>query len=323
MTCRDHCKPLLRLVALSALIAPAAAQTPEQEREVGWTNSTELGIVATRGNSATNTLGLKDTLRRRWTTSRFQLKVQGTVQGSADDRQQVVDPGFTWEPGADPPTDVTATLVDPAVERDNEIYLVEGRYDRDIRNNLTWNAGASWDRNVDAGILNRYMVFGGLGNVWWDREDLHFYTTYGLSWTDREEETPDPEKDERFPGFRFTWDYLNQWGKVTTYENDWTVNVNLEDAGDFSFDMVNSVTVSMAKHLALSVSLQWLYNNEPALEDVDVIAYVEVVDPDGMPGSGDEYFRTAEGGAELNLGEVQVRKKKLDSVFTTSLVISF
>jgi hypothetical protein len=316
-------RSVLTACAGLAMAGAVLAQDAETEAKKKWSNETELGIVATRGNSTTQTLGLKDTLRRFWNKARFQLKLQGTLQQSGDDRERVVDPGFTWEPGAPPPADVTTTLVTPPVETDNEIYLIEGRYDRDIRKNLTWNAGASWDRNVDAGIINRYIVFGGVGNVWWDREDLHFYTTYGLSWTDRQEEDPDPEKDDRFPGFRFTWDYLNQWGKVTTYENDWTVNVNLKDAADYSFDMVNKLTVSMAKHLSLSVSLQWLYNNEPALEDVDLIAYVEVVDPDGVPGSGDEFIRTTDGGAELNLGEVQERKDSLDTIFMTSLVISF
>jgi len=41
------------------------------------------------------------------------------------------------------------------------------------------------------------------------------------------------------------------------------------------------------------VRLQWLYEKEPALEsDLDVIAFVEVINPDGIPGSGDERFRT-------------------------------
>jgi hypothetical protein len=81
----------------------------------------------------------------------------------------------------------------------------------------------------------------------------------------------------------------------------------------------------MSKRVALKVSLQWLYSHEPALEDVDVVARIEIVDPDGIPGNGDEFFRTVtEGGAEIEFDdEAQIRKEELDQVFRTSLVITF
>jgi hypothetical protein len=53
----------------------------------------------------------------------------------------------------------------------------------------------------------------------------------------------------------------------------------------------------MVGHVSLKVSIQWLYENEPALEsDLDVVAFVEVINPDGIPGSGDERFRTLSSG---------------------------
>ena len=51
---------------------------------------------------------------------------------------------------------------------------------------------------------------------------------------------------------------------------------------------------SLSKHLSLSITLQSLFNSEPALDDVDVLARIEIVDPDGTPGTGDEFFRTVE-----------------------------
>jgi hypothetical protein len=73
------------------------------------------------------------------------------------------------------------------------------------------------------------------------------------------------------------------------------------------------------------VSLQWLYENEPALEsDLDVIAFVEVLNPDGIAGSGDERFRTVgSGGTQLVLGSAEARKDRLDTVIRTALVIKF
>ena len=91
--------------------------------------------------------------------------------------------------------------------------------------------------------------------------------------------------------------------------------------------MVTSLGVAMNEKLAIKISLQWLYNNEPALEDVDIIAFVKLVDPDGIPGSGDEFFETVDEGdpdaLAIELGEDRVRRKKLDTVFRTSLSITF
>ena len=62
-----------------------------------------------------------------------------------------------------------------------------------------------------------------------------------------------------------------------------------------------------------------------ALEsDLDVIAFIEEIDPDGISGSGDERFRTlSSGGSKLVLGSADALKDKLDTIFRTALVIKF
>jgi hypothetical protein len=77
--------------------------------------------------------------------------------------------------------------------------------------------------------------------------------------------------------------------------------------------------------LSLKASIQWLFENEPALDTgLDVVAFADVVNPDGIPGSGDEFFRTrSSGGNKIVLGTGDARKDKLDTIFRTALVISF
>ena len=77
--------------------------------------------------------------------------------------------------------------------------------------------------------------------------------------------------------------------------------------------------------MSLKVSFQWLFANEPAVEsDLDVIAYVEVINPDGVPGTGDERYCTAtSGGTTLVLGSADARKNELDTIIRTALVIKF
>lgn len=280
-------------LAFSLSTSLAAQEEDEEEKKLGWSNVTDLSLVVTEGNSSTETFGFKNRLQRNWERSRGLLRLEAVRSNTADDQYALVE-------DLDNPDDFI--IVTPSKTLDVEKYLVLGRYDHDISERFFWNVGASWDRNLDAGILNRYTGWAGVGNIWWDRDDLAFSTDYGVSYTDREEEVPDPEKDDSFAGIRFGWDYLNAWGKLTTFTNEWNVNSNISQFSDWSSDMTSAITVSMSEKIALRVSLQWLFNNKPALEEIDVIFI-------------------APGGEEATIGTTTVRKEKLDTIFATSLVI--
>lgn len=309
------------LLACSATFVQA--QEAEDETRLGWTNETELSLVLTGGNSTARTFGFGNTLRHVWDVARLQIRLNGIRTETSGERFLRTNSGVKFPVGGFPETENT-TLVRPTPEPDVENYLVSGRYDRDISKRLFWNAGGSWDRNSDAGLLNRYVVFGGLGNIWSDSETVRFSTTYAFSYTDREEATRNPEKADRFGGARLGWDYINRFGGGTVYENDFTTNINMTNTSDYSLNMVNALGVSMSNHLSLRISLQLLFENEPALEDVDIIARAELVDPDGIPGTGDEFFETVtSGGSRSIVGRGRIHKDRLDSIFRTALVISF
>ena len=301
----------------------AQSQTPQQE-PLGWSNTTDLSLVLTAGNSSSSTLGFSNKLRHVWSDARSEFEVTTVRAHTSDDRFFLVNPGLEFPVGAAPSNPAT-TLVTPDPTLDVANYLVRGAYEKDISPRLFWNTGASWYRNDDAGILNRYIAYAGVGNKWVDNPRRRFATSYGISYTDREEEQPNPEKDRRFAGARLGWDYTERINTGTTFDSDFATNINFADASDYSIDTVNALAVAMTSHLLLKVSLQFLFENEPALEsDLDVVAFVEVVNPDGLPGSGDERFRTlSSGGTKLVLGSADARKGKLDTVFQTALVIKF
>lgn len=302
----------------------AAEEKGEEEKPKSpWTNSTELSLVVTRGNAIAQTVGFKETLEYKAKKGNTRFKLDTLRADTSDDPYLLVEPGIVFEPG-EVPTGFSTIAVYPGTEPDVERYFIEGRYEGNLPKKATWNAGASWDRNEDAGILSRYIGFGGLGHTWRDRDDLTFRTSYGLSYTDRHEDIEDPEREERFLGVRLTSDYKDKWGASTTYDNDFTFNISVKDYQDFNIDWTQGVSVSMGKHLSLKVSLQFLYAGEPALEEVDVIARVILVDPDGIPGNGDEFFETVEtGGIEITTGQDTLRKEPLDTTVRTSLQITF
>ena len=301
-----------------------AQDKPKEPPKVGWFNSADLSLVVTAGNSAAQTWGVTDELKHVWKNARFELEGKVVRSDTSDDRFFMVGPGLEFPVGgapANPPT----SLVKPDPTLDVGTYLISTSYERNITPAFFWSTGGSWDRNDDAGILNRYIMHAGVGNKWVDTEQRRFATSYGISFTDREEEEPDPEKDRRFAGARLGWEYMEKFNATTTLDHKFATNANLSDPADYSINTTVALTVSVVSHVSLKVSLQWLYENEPALEsDLDVIAFVELVNPDAVPGSGDEIFRTvSSGGSKLVLGSADARKDKLDTVFRTALVIKF
>ena len=330
---RDYCRTgrparitalLGAAVCCSWLAAPAGAQEEaDAEPAPGWTNETELSLVLTGGNSAARTFGFGNTLQYAGESSRLQLRVNGLRSRTAVDRLLLVAPGVRF-PLTGAPDDPEVTLVRPGSEPEAEHYALTGRYDTEISERFFWNAGGSWDRNREAGILSRYSAFGGLGNTWSDSKALRLATTYAASFTNRREETEDPGKDARFGGARLGLDYRSRINDTVVHDGILAANVNLGSASDYSLNATTALSVSLSRHLALRIGLQLLYENDPAQEDVAVIARAAVVDPDGMPGSGDELFETVPaGGTTIALGERQIRRDRLDTIFRTALVIGF
>ncbi len=291
--------------------------------DLGWSNATELSVVRTAGNAETQTFGFKNTLRRNWNGARARLRFDGIRARAAGDRFLVVEPGLRFRPGEQPDGfEIAGARAAPPP--DVEQYFVEGRFESSISERFFWNVGTSWDRNHDAGIRNRHVAFGGVGNTWADTEDLSFSTGYGISYTSRDETEQEAGKDHRFGGFRLDGDYHHRLGGSLELDTDLALNVNLRSVSDHSLNVTNALGVAMNEHLSLRVSLQHLFENRPALEEAPIVARVTLLDPDGTPGSGDELFETvADGGVVLDFGTGRVRKAGLDAIFRTALVISF
>ena len=123
-------------------------------------------------------LGFQRQLRHVWKDARFELEGNVVRSNTSDDRYFMVGPGLEFPVGgapANPPT----SLIKPDPTPDVANYLISGSYERNITPAFFWNAGGSWDRNDDAGILNRYIAHAGVGNKWVDTARRRFTTSYG------------------------------------------------------------------------------------------------------------------------------------------------
>ncbi len=293
MSCHGHQGAVAAFAAFILMLGGAAPAAAEEEKKLGWSDVADFSLVATSGNSETETLGFKNKLLRRWQNAAFELNAGGIrAESTTRDSFVVRDSGDT----SSGPLEKT--------QKTAENYYLNGKYGRTLTERLFWFVGAGWDRNEFAGIKNRYSGSGGVGNIWVDKEKVRWRTDYSLTYTDQEDVVTNPNVDETFAGLRVSSTYKNQFGKTTTYGNDTILDENLDETEDFRADMINWVTVTMSERLALKVSLQWLYDNMPSFEEFDVF-----IIPNEPPGSPD-------GTATRELDE-------LDTIFTTSLVVNF
>ena len=283
--------------AAAALVAAALASAPALAEEVktGWFDKAEVSLVATAGNTRTNTFGFRNTLKRVWEKSMFTIDLGGMqARNETVDRYAVGD----------------ETNYDINEIRDNQLvaqnYYLSGRWDQKISDRFFWYAGAGWDRNRFAGIENRYTIAGGVGNIWVDSDKVKFRTDYAVTGTNESPVVPNPGFPESFVGLRFSWAYLHKFGANTTYTDKLILDENLNETSDYRADWTNSLSVSMTSHLALKVSLQWLYRHMPALQAVDVYDT-----PPPPYGDG------------TKVGTVYQPLEKLDNIFNISLVANF
>lgn len=287
--------PARALIAVALTLTasgPLFAQEAEEEpRQLGWSDAAELTLVSTGGNAETQTFGFKNTLIYRWQEGELTIAAGGLrSESTVVSRTAVETPDGGLDFREDSETSLTA-----------EQFYLRGRYDRPISERLFWFAGAGWERNEFAGIRNRYSLVGGIGQIWFETETARFRTDYGLTYTDQEDLIVDPLLDDAFLGLRLSWDYWRQLTASTTVGSVLILDENLDETSDYRADFLNWVAVAMSERLALRVSLEFLFDNEPALVEVPIVS------ADGLPTG-------ATAAAELD---------DLDHILSVALVVSF
>ena len=277
--------PGVALVLVGLLASfPALAQ---DEPELGWSDKAELSFVGIDGNSESTTLGFKNELKRDWENATLVFSASALRSESTSFQRFAIGTPDDFQLVERSSSELTA-----------EKYSLGLRYDRDLSERTYWFAGAEWTRNEFAGYDSRTVATAGVGNTWWEGDDGHFKTDYGLTYTTQDDLIANPQVEDSFLGVRFGWDYARPFGNAE-YTNVLVLDGNVDESEDVRADMTNAIAVSMTDRLALKVSLQWLYDNLPAL------TRVALLDQDEQP-----------------TGESVVRElAALDQVLTVALVV--
>lgn len=276
---------------LTIALVPGSAGAQEEVEAVEepqvWSGSADFSLVRTSGNAEAETLGLRTLWAREGQASTVTLEAAGLRAESTT----------TERFGVGTPDDFREVEISNS-EVTAQNYMARARYDRLVSERLFWFLGVGWDRNTFAGIDARYVGSVGAGHHWFKSDTGHFTTTYGLTYTSREEVIGTTDS---FAGVRLGYDYGRQFTPTTLFGSVLIADTNFDEASDYRADFTNWVAVTMTERLALKVSVQVLYANLPAL------AALTLFDEAGEP-TGETAF------APLD---------ELDLLATVALVVNF
>lgn len=255
-----------------------------------WYHSTELSFVRTGGNTESSTLGVAATVTRSWDRTEVKIEASGIRTRSTRYRQVAVGTETTYRIQENAESDISA-----------ENYRGQVRVDRRFSQRTSVFAQSGWTRNTFSGIRHRLVNVLGVSARWAASDRHRLRMGCGFTHTVQQDVVPDPKADGRFLGLRLSSEY---WRKVTA-NTEWSSNLvmdaNGDDPSDLRADWTNAVSVAMNQHLGLKTSFRTTFDNQPALARVPLMA-------------------TAGG---ERVGDVLVRRKELDRVFTVALVVSF
>ncbi len=259
----------------------------KDEKAANWSNVAGASFVLTSGNALTSSMALDNQTTYTLDNSELQVSLGALRTRTAAERFAVGT------------QDNFEAINDPKRVLDNERYYVLGKYQRNISENFFWMTGAGWDRDMNAGIHDREVLFLGVGNTWTNTEETKLKTEYAVTFTRRIDALPDPLRNEKFSEIRLALDYFQLVRGNNQFEIDFVYFLNVNQVNDFRFDSTNLFTSKFSSMFALRVSLQFLFQNLPALEQLDLFNLQRV-----------------------SLGTAVVRKRKLDSIFKFSFVIT-
>lgn len=282
--------------ALGAQAPPAPAPTPAPAPapKRPWSDKASLSFVSVGGNAESQSFGFANEYKYAWSNASFAFNAGGVRVNTT-----------TFNRSASGPDMNTVTLVQTETKATTaESYYANLRYDHDITERLHWFGSAAWDRNVPSGIDSRAIGTAGL-SYWWAKSDrTKFRTDLGLGYSKITPVLMTPGFQDSFGTWSFGAAFEKKFLAASSFTSTLTLTDSLKDSQDYLGVWQNALTVAMSPHLALQVGYNLTYKNKPASIGVDVV-------------------QTPVANPPVILGQVPVLLKQTDTMFTTSLVVTF
>ena len=279
---------LMTLAIMGTAMVPMRAQEEAETQPArAWTNGTELSLVVASGNAHAESIGFRNVYEYRWSDATLTWETGWVRAASLDgDRVAVAEPGGGF------------AVVDPPPEIDSQRVYSKLGFRHEIIGPHFWFANFDSVRDEPSNIKRQFVGAGGFGTEWANRDGLRFRTEYGVSVTS---EALDIEGADAFGGYRLAYALNAGVTRTLTVDSELTFDGSFDRRDDIRSDWLNGVTVSLSARIALRSSIRLLFRNRPALEAINLVTPPR----------------------DAVIGTVEIPKGKLDTSFTTSLVINF
>lgn len=242
-------------VGLLGLPVCSSAQEPDEapaEPSRNWSNTAELALVETSGNSEAFTLSLRDTFAWKWGEDRTLTGEIFGLRAESTSRTLINEDGTVQEESVE--------------ELTGEQYSLSAKYDQIFSERLGWYADAGWEQNKLAGLQSRFTGGGGL-SYYILRNDLQkLFGEVGLGYR---MEKPVSGDSTEFPFLRLFGRWDRTITETSSFETDLEVIQNLDDTSDAVANLLAAVTAKISAKLALKLSYTVTYRTQPIVVEVD------------------------------------------------------
>jgi hypothetical protein len=247
------------LFACLLLLSTGTRVHAQDDPEPGWAFKAQLSTVWAGGNSESNTLGFRTTIKRlwedaSWSTSAGALRTQSSITtrravGSID--SFVIDEKTT--------TETTA-----------EALFARTKLDQNVNEKIHVLGGVDWLRNTLSGVDSRFLLALGAGVSLSETKNVVAKADLSLTYTFEADVVDNPFSSDKFPGLRAGYNATYQVSHSTQLESELVGDWNLDNTDDIRIDWTNATSVAINSSLALKPSTLIQWRNSPALASVDL-----------------------------------------------------
>jgi hypothetical protein len=183
-----------------------------------------------------------------------------------------------------------------------ENYFLNLRYDSGLTEHLVWIGAGGWARNPPAGIRDRLHASLGLGWYWLRGAEIQVRTDLGAGHQRDRLVAPRPGERKGYSTASLATRLEGKAGQGAAYSSDLAFTFNLSEERAWQGVWRTALTFNLRTFLAVKLGYDLTYTNRPPDAQVDLY---------GTPGD------------QAPLGTVPFPVRRLDTLLTTSLVVTF
>lgn len=234
-------RPVKMITVIFYIIVLAGFSYADEQKakeEKRFSNETSLSVVNTSGNTDTLSLAGKNDMKYKFSEKWAASWVLGAIYNESDGDKQA------------------------------ERYYTNLRADYTITDRWYAYGLGSWFRDEFAGFDNRFAIGPGVGYKFLTGPKHFLRGEGGLNYA-YEDYTDPQEDDEQFMEGRLFGKYEWAFTEKTKFSQDLTYLQSFKDTSTWRLVSETALTTAITDILALKVSYQVLYNNDPRPSDLD------------------------------------------------------